>query len=128
MSLFVRLLPGEWRARYGPEIDAALRVSRHGFADRVDVLWLAAYLRGEEFNARMNMRWMMKRLWILLVGFLLVVGGAGAAMVSAQLDDGLREVPNHWWSSGAVSPAFSGVLLLSYQAVRRWHTHRPEAT
>lgn len=90
--LILRMLPAEFRARHGEEIEEMLASSRRPVRDRVDLGLTALALR---FGRALRV---------------LVVVAAAASCVAAvavviALDDltgGARDVHRHWWSTIAV--------------------------
>jgi hypothetical protein len=51
------------------------------------------------------------RAWIAAVIALAVLGGLGAVLSAAALQDGVREIPRHWWSTLATLPLLAAALL-----------------
>jgi hypothetical protein len=98
----LRLLPAQWRARYGGEVSDALAHSRRPLRDLLDVTRLAVELHGRELT--------MRPLWIVAAA-LVALGLAGAAWATPQLADGVAEIPGHWWSTLAVMPLVVGLAL-----------------
>lgn len=110
--LLFRLLPGDWRARYGDELRLLLTESDRPIRDAGDVLALvfsfhldtpASLLRKE---ALMHAS-LLKVLACALIG----VGALGVAMSTTQLAGGVREIPAHWWSTLASMPIIGGAVI-----------------
>jgi hypothetical protein len=93
VRLLVRMLPAPTRHRYGEELVELLERSPRPLADSVDVLRLAAREHLEE-----PMRRPLNTLANVSLAISLVVLG----YTVNDLGAGLAEIPEHWWSTGAV--------------------------
>ena len=117
----LRLLPRPWRARYGDELLELLAASRRPVRDTLDGARLAAGLHLVRID---HLEEATVRRLLLLALACAVAGGVGAAWAAANLADGLAEIPNHWWSTLAVSPlGLSAALTLA--GVRAGWTRAP---
>ncbi len=62
----------------------------------------------------------------ILIGVALIgLGLAGATWSASELSNGLRELPQHWWSTAAVAPALAGLALLLAEHFRRRTSSQP---
>jgi hypothetical protein len=98
----VRLYPRTWRHRYGREIAELLAASEHPWPDGVNVALYAA-LAWTEVT-------MFKPMMLILAAASLVLFG----FTVGQLAGGVREIPEHWWSSisaAAVLIAVAGAIV-----------------
>lgn len=56
-------------------------------------------------------------------GLVLILGGLGSSTwAMGQLAEGVREIPQHWWSSLAVLPLLAGIAVT---AVGLFRARRP---
>jgi hypothetical protein len=118
MSRWLRLLyPSEFARRYGHEIAALLKVSRRPVRDHLDVVVHAIRVRSEHVMSRLPryLTDLASAVAIFLFGF-----------VVNDLDDGLGELPRHWWSAAA------GMFVLvatfaraAVTVIERRRTNRP---
>jgi hypothetical protein len=100
--LLLRLYPRSWRDRYGDEVLELLEKSQRPIRDSADVAVRAVILRAADLGRH---RWAA----VLLV----VIGVEGLLWSVPQLQDGLTEVPMHWWSTLAVLPMAVGLAMLA---------------
>lgn len=123
MSRWLLLLyPSEFARRYGDEIAALLEVSRRPVRDHLDVVLHAIRLRSEHLVSRLPryLADLASAAAIFLFGF-----------VVNDLDDGLGELPRHWWSTGAVllvivaTSARAAVTVLERRRTNRPHSASP---
>jgi hypothetical protein len=98
------MLPERTRARYGQELVALLDGSPRRLADTIDVLFLAA---------RSHLEDPMRRSLHTVAKVSLAVALALLGYSVNDLSNGLTELPQHWWSSGAaLSVIASGTAML----------------
>jgi hypothetical protein len=93
MSRLISLFPREFRARYGEEILELLESSDHPTRDRIDIVQSAGRLRMEDI--------LKNRISPMIVTAVAIGAASLTAFVLAvpELAGGLRDVPQHWWSS-----------------------------
>jgi predicted permease len=102
--LAVGMLPAPTRDRYGPELLALLDRTPHPVADTLDVLFLAA---------REHLEDPMRRPVHTLASISLAVSLVVLGYTVNDLNSGLTELPQHWWSSGAAASVIaSGAVAL----------------
>ncbi len=97
MKWLVRLYPRTWRHRYGREIAELLAASEHPWRDSTNVALYAA-LAWTEVT-------MFKPMMLILAAASLVLFG----FTVGQLAGGVREIPQHWWSSISAAVALIAV-------------------
>lgn len=93
MSKLIRLYTAEFRARYGEEVAALLAASDHPVRDRIDIFVHAVQERMETT---------MKSTTSIVLIAAAILGAASLVTFGyavAELAGGIREVPNHWWST-----------------------------
>jgi hypothetical protein len=108
--LAVRLLPAQTRDRYGQELVALLDSSPRPLADTLDVLFLAV---------REHLERPMRHPLHTFASVYLAVSLVLLGYTVNDLSTGLTELPQHWWSSGAVVSVIAGgaaVLLTRHRA------------
>lgn len=118
MSRLLLLYPRRWRRRFGAEVDQLLTSSKTPVADRLDLLLAAprVWLDNPTTEGAMDVLVRLRLVSAAVLG----AGTALSAVAVAQLRDGLRELPLHWWSGGAVGLALLGVAgLVGAWAVTR---------
>ncbi len=111
MRRLVRLFPKDWRERYGEEVADLLAHSERPARDALDVLRAVVSVRMDEALGRRRMR--MRRTLVVSVG-LLALGLVGVIWATGELEDGLVEVPRHWWSAAAAVPLIAGIALSAF--------------
>ena len=112
MKWLVRLYPRTWRHQYGREIAGLLAASQHPWHDSVNVALYAA-LAWTEVTMFKPMMLILAAAWLVLFGF--TVG---------QLAHGVREVPQHWWSSMSAALALLAVAAAIVSLTRTRSTNR----
>ncbi|MEX2238291.1 MAG: hypothetical protein WEB00_12235 [Dehalococcoidia bacterium] len=113
IGLLLRLYPRAWRDRYGEEVAAIMEDSDRRALDHLDLALGAVIARMEEN--------MVVAKWSALVLWSVALLGLGFAI--ADLRDGYREVPNHWWSAAPLALAL--VVAAGYLSAR-WLDSRLE--
>ena len=96
MTKLLWLYPRRWRRRFGAEVEEMLAQSQRPIGDRIDLVVTApgvllAHLRSEDNVSKLD---------AMRIG-LAVVLGAGVALTvvaATQLENGVAEVGQHWWS------------------------------
>jgi hypothetical protein len=111
--LLVYLLPATFRRRYEDELIELLDHSRRPARDALDVVVHAARLRGEQLmtNAARHLANLVLAVSLFTLGY-----------VINDLQDGIVEVPHHWWSSAAlflVTAAFALRVTVAIVAAKR---------
>jgi hypothetical protein len=122
MRPLVRLFPRSWRARYGDEIADHLARSTRPARDRLDLLVALGAVWSDESARRLPM--LISRAWMRAVAAgLCAVGIVTTALATTELQDGLVELPRHWWSAPAPLPLAAAAVLLAVgeRAGRRSH-------
>ena len=97
MKWLVRLYPRTWRHRYGREIAELLAASERPWRDSTNVA-LHAALAWTEVT-------LFKPMMLIAAAASLVAFG----FTVGQLAGGVREIPQHWWSSLSVAVAVIAV-------------------
>jgi hypothetical protein len=117
--LILRVLPVEHRQRYRDELAEMLATTRRPVLDRLDVLVAAVGLRlGRAIRGALTAATVAA-----------VVCSLGLVYVVADLEDGVAEVPRHWWSTlvaagSGVSVAVLLVVAMAEHRARAWQ--RPD--
>jgi hypothetical protein len=112
MTWLVWLYPRAWRLRYGRELAQLLAESERPWRGSVNVAFYAALA------------------WTEVTVFkVIIVIVAAASLVSlgftiGQLTGGVREIPQHWWSSLATAVAVITVTAAIVTAARTRSTNR----
>lgn len=102
MTRLLRVLPEPWRSRFGAEINDAMAMSHKPLEDRVDLIRWGVRLRMEQTARK-----------FMMAGTVFVVAGAlSLAWAAGELNEGIAEIPRHWWSMLASFPFAIGVALL----------------
>ncbi len=118
MRGWLRLFPKPWRDRYGAEVEEALsRSGRSALADGVDLLVAAAAVWADHVAGRRTVMRMLRAGALALVALGLVTVGWAVT----ELQDGITELPRHWWSSLAAVPLLGGLIAT-------WLAWRPRRT
>jgi hypothetical protein len=109
--LILRMLPAEFRARHGDEIEEMLASSRRPTRDRTDLVLAALGLR------------LGRALRVLVVAAFLgtCVCAIGVVIAVDGLASGGWEIPRHWWSTMAVVSLCASLVatLIVVSAQRR---------
>jgi hypothetical protein len=113
----IRLYPRWFRDRYGDEIAELLARSTHRTGDSLNVAFHAILLRTEKL-----MNHSIRRLADLFV----VAAAFGLGFVLNDLEHGVVEIPDHWWSSFAAVVAMASVAARA--ALALVHTRRRRST
>ncbi|MBA2532363.1 MAG: hypothetical protein H0V23_09715 [Nocardioidaceae bacterium] len=117
MSRILWLAPADWRRRYGTEVLDLLAGSERPVADRLDLLWMCLRLRAAAIRERSIMR---RFVLVASIGTL-ALGAVWVMGARQRLQDGLVELPSHWWSApglGLLVAGAAGVIWLA------WPRHR----
>jgi hypothetical protein len=102
----VWLYPRAWRLRYGREVAELLAESERPWRDSVNLALYAA-LAWTEVT--------MFKVVILVVAALSLVS---LGFTIGQLADGVREIPQHWWSSVSAAVAVVAVTAAIFTLTR----------
>jgi hypothetical protein len=108
----VRLYPRAWRLRYGRELADLLAESEHPWRDSLNVA-LHAVLAWTEVTVFKAMNLIVAACSLVLFGFTI-----------GQLDGGVREIPQHWWSSISAAVALVAVTGTIVSLTRTGNVHR----
>jgi hypothetical protein len=118
----IRLFPRPWQLRYREEITDHLAHSTRPARDRLDLLMALGPMWAD--NTR---RLSMPTTWTRTgAAVLFAVAAATTVWATSELQDGITELLQHWWSTAAlVLPlaAAAGLLSLGELAARR-NQHR----
>lgn len=109
MSRVLKLFPAEWRDRHGDEVLEALEHSHRPVRDRFDLFVTATRLASERNPTVQTSR--ARRLLVVLAVCSALLGSVTLAWAATSLNDGLAEVPHHWWSVAAALPLALAVTL-----------------
>jgi hypothetical protein len=112
MKWLVRLYPRTWRHRYGREIAELLAASEHPWRDSANVALYAALAWSEVT--------LFKSMMLIVAAVSLVVFG----FTVGQLGGGVREIPQHWWSSLSAAIAVIAVAGAIVSLTRTRSTNR----
>lgn len=104
--------PRWWRAKYGDELIAMLESTDIGSRIVLDVFVSGVMVRVDTAALAMERKTMNRRILIGLGMVLLLIGTATTVWATSELENGLTEIPGHWWSTLAVLPAVAGLGLL----------------
>jgi hypothetical protein len=108
----VWLYPRTWRHRYGHEMAELLAASERRWRDSVNVALYAA-LAWTEVT-------MFRAMILILAASALVLFG----FTVGQLAGGVREIPQHWWSSTSAAVALIAVAGAIVSLIRTRSTDR----
>lgn len=123
MTPWLRLFPKEWRQRYGSEVDWLLSTSaRSRFRDVSDLLVTAVVIWTDHLLDTLHQRRGIMKLLRSGAVALSIVGVLVVAWTATALQDGLTELPTHWWSTLAAVPLVAGIVA---GAIACWPRHRP---
>ena len=104
--------PRGWRARYGDELLAMLESTDMGPRTVLDVLGSGVMVRLDTVALALEGKTMNRKILIGLGMVLLLIGTATTVWATSELEDGLIEIPGHWWSTLVTLPAIAGLGLL----------------
>jgi hypothetical protein len=110
MKLLIRLFPRSWQQRYREEIADHLAHSTHPARDRLDLLMALGPMWAD--NTR---RLPMPTTWTRASAAVLVATATAATgWATSELEEGLTELPQHWWSTAIlVLPLAAAAVILS---------------
>jgi hypothetical protein len=111
MKLLIRLFPRSWRERYREEIADHLARSTSPARDRLDLLMALAPMWADD-TRRLPLATspMYTRTAAAILGAIAVLSTLWA---TGELEDGVAEMPQHWWSTAAVLlPLMAAALVL----------------
>lgn len=113
--LALRLYPAHLRARYGPELLALLAASTRPRRDLLDIVRCGLEERMEILAVTY-----LRPLAAVLAG----IGLFALGYVVNDLQDGIAELPRHWWSTAPVGLLVVAALLWFVPTIRQ---RRPPA-
>ena len=108
-ELVAEAFPKPWRDRYGAELSEQLADA--GAADRFDLVVAAAAMWGDHVRNQIErtrgLMSMLRRLALALIA----LGLGSVVWATSELQDGMAELPGHWWSTLATVPLLTGLVL-----------------
>jgi hypothetical protein len=120
----MRLFPRSWRTRYGDEIADHIDRSTRPARDRLDLLVALGPVWSDETARRLPM--LTSRMWMrTVVAGLCAVGIVATVLATRALQDGLAELPRHWWSAPAPLPLAAAAVLLAVGEHASRRSRRP---
>jgi hypothetical protein len=106
----MRLFPRSWRERYSDEVADHIAHSTRPVHDRLDLLMALAPVWADGTR-----RLPMPRTRIYTRTAAVVLSAIGVLIIvsaTRELENGIAEVPEHWWSTAALLPLVAAALVL----------------
>lgn len=123
MTRWLRLFPREWRERYGTEVESLLSTgARSRRRDVTDLFLAAVAVWADHLVEALHRRRSVMRLVRAGAAALSIIGVLSVAWAVTELQDGIAELPRHWWSTLAAAPLIAGVII---SAVAWWPRRGP---
>lgn len=114
MKVLIRLFPRSWRERYGEEIADHLAHSTRSGRDRLDLLIALAPMWSDRRRLSMHATHRWPRIAAAAAATVgAVVGIVTTLWATSELEGGVTELLDHWWSTLAVLvPVIAAVMVL----------------